>query len=212
MPCRWFMGFVERQAPRSYRTVVCGWTPLSQKPSPRRDAQTSTLYNVRWLGPTLRVMNNWFTIESPLKRQLALPAPLAPSTSHNHKIPFTTCWVTPILQTPKNTSLRPSPNERTCMGWHKRYAMTSVVARGAFTSRGAEPNGLNFMLRDSKNKIYRDYISLRISSLLYIYLHYDIYYIFHDILYIVIYIYIWLPPWPFWWLAYVSLCDWHLFG
>jgi len=52
------------------------------------------------------------------------------------------------------------------MGWHKRYAMTSVVARGAFTSRGAEPNGLNFMLRDSKKnyyKIYLDEMNLFIS-------------------------------------------------
>ena len=38
-PCRWFLGFVERQAPRSYRMVVLGWTPLSQKPIPRPVAQ-----------------------------------------------------------------------------------------------------------------------------------------------------------------------------
>ena len=43
-------------------------------------------------------------------------------------------------ETTQKTHLqRPSPNERTCMGWHKRYAPISVGAQGAFTSRGAKP-------------------------------------------------------------------------
>jgi len=42
---------------------------------------------------------------------------------------------------PKKILLRPTPNERTCMGWHKRHAPVSG-ARGAFTSRGAKPRGL----------------------------------------------------------------------
>jgi len=40
MPCHWFLEFVERQALRCYRTVVLGWTPLSQKPIPRPVAQS----------------------------------------------------------------------------------------------------------------------------------------------------------------------------
>ena len=43
-------------------------------------------------------------------------------------------------------SQRPSTNDRTCMGWHKRYASVSAGAQGAFTSRGAKPKGLNLML------------------------------------------------------------------
>ena len=44
MPRLWFLGFVERQAPRCYRVVVLGWTPLSQKPIPRPDAQNNTIH------------------------------------------------------------------------------------------------------------------------------------------------------------------------
>lgn len=39
MPCLWFLEFVERRVLRCYRMVVLGWTPLSQKPIPRPDAQ-----------------------------------------------------------------------------------------------------------------------------------------------------------------------------
>jgi len=52
LPCRWFMGFVERQAPRRYRMVVHGWTPLSQKPIPRPDTQHhTTILNTTRLPP-----------------------------------------------------------------------------------------------------------------------------------------------------------------
>lgn len=46
------------------------------------------------------------------------------------------------------------------MGWHKRYAVASAAARGAFTSRGAEPIGLNFMLWDPNNKTNNNTSSL----------------------------------------------------
>lgn len=96
MPCRWFMGFVERQAPRRYRMVVLGWTPLSQKPIPRPDTQhhleklhdVISLKNRFPLGSISRKKRNFlnrlwrhyliwstvfacFLIESPLKPLLA---------------------------------------------------------------------------------------------------------------------------------------------
>jgi hypothetical protein len=57
---------------------------------------------------------------------------------------------TPHQQSKKSTTtIRPSPNERTCMGWHERYALVVRPGlEGHFTSRGAKPNGLKNMLRD----------------------------------------------------------------
>ena len=75
---------------------------------------------------------------------------VAPSSLHDHKTlhpvspeGLRTCQthvneIVPQENAKHNTHLRPSPNERTCMGWHKRHAPLRG-ARGAFTSRGAEP-------------------------------------------------------------------------
>jgi hypothetical protein len=86
--------------------------------------------------------------ESPFKTQSALPASLAPSISHDHKL-FRCTRVGPTVWTSNNKFQRPSPNERTCMGWHERYALVVRPGlEGHFTSRGAKPNGLKNMLRD----------------------------------------------------------------
>jgi len=73
--------------------------------------------------------------ESPFKTQSALPASLAPSISHDHKL-FRCTRVGPTVWTSNNKFQRPSPNERTCMGWHKRCAAASGCGlRGIFVPR-----------------------------------------------------------------------------
>ena len=123
-PCRWFMGFVERQVPRSYRTLVLGWTPLSQKPLPRPRSEKSN-------NTTL------YTIESPLKQSVSVRLSLAPSKWQNHKHITTKQQQTTKTYVHLQTIGHASAGMSGMAGVH-------LWSRGAFTSRGAKPNGLEF--------------------------------------------------------------------
>jgi hypothetical protein len=103
--------------------------------------------------------HNTLHIESPLKKPRALLASMAQSIPQIHKTTTTpshstAIWAfshqippgSEIRRQPNTTTpkLRPSPNERTCMGWHERHAPLRWGSRGILRPEALNLEAWNF--------------------------------------------------------------------